>query len=82
MSVHFEPGNLTGWGSEGVKMRADADDACDCTRGLFKHNKRVCKKTKNPLPHRGLEPASDYAWLFVPPLCPLSCSSPLVLSYR
>ena len=37
-------------------------DACDCTRELYGHRKRVCTGSylweKNPLPHRGLEPAS------------------------
>ena len=41
--------------------RSDAD-ACDCTRGLCGHRKRVCTESwlweKNPLPLRGLEPAS------------------------
>ena len=34
----------------------------DCTQGLYGHRKRVCTGSwlwkKNPLPHRGLEPAS------------------------
>ena len=37
-------------------------DACDCTRGLYGHRKRVCTESrireKSPLPHQGLEPAS------------------------
>ena len=41
--------------------RTDAD-ACHCTRGLYEHRKTVCTGCwlweKNPLPHRGLEPAS------------------------
>ena len=36
--------------------------ACDCTRGLYRHRRRVYIGNwlweKNPLPHRGLEPAS------------------------
>ena len=39
-----------------------AIDACDCTRGLYGHRKRVCTGSwlweKNPLLHMGLEPAS------------------------
>ena len=42
-------------------VRTDVD-ACDCTRGLYGHCKTVCTGRclweKNPLPHRGLEPAS------------------------
>ena len=42
-------------------VRSDAD-ACDCTRGLCGHRKRVRTESwpreKNPLPHPGLEPAS------------------------
>ena len=37
-------------------------NACDCTRGMYGHRKRVCTESwlwdKNPLPHRGIEPAS------------------------
>ena len=37
-------------------------DACDCTRGLHEHSKRVFTGSwlwgKNPLLHRGLEPVS------------------------
>ena len=37
-------------------------DACDFTRGLYGHRKRVCTGSwlweTNPVPHRGLEPAS------------------------
>ena len=36
-------------------------DACDCTRGLYGHRNSLHWKftlEKNPLPHRGLEPAS------------------------
>ena len=37
-------------------------DAYDCTPGLYEHRKRVCSESgleeKDPLPHRGLEPAS------------------------
>ena len=42
-------------------VRTDVD-AYDCTRGLCGHRQRVCAgsglREKNPLPHRGLEPAS------------------------
>ena len=42
-------------------VRTDVD-VCDWTRGLYGHRKRVCTGSwlweKNPLPHRGLEPAS------------------------
>ena len=42
-------------------VRTDVD-ACDCTRGICGHRKRVCTESwlweKNPLPHRGIEPAS------------------------
>ena len=44
-----------------INVRTDVD-ACGCTRGLYGHGKRVCTESrlweKNPLPHRGLEPAS------------------------
>ena len=37
-------------------------NACDCTRGCTDTRKRVCTESwhweKNPLPHRGIEPAS------------------------
>ena len=37
-------------------------DACHCTRELYGHRRGVCTKSwfwgKDPLPHRGLEPAS------------------------
>ena len=40
-------------------------NACDCTRGLYGHHEKVCTECwlweKNPLPHRGIEPASA-AW--------------------
>ena len=36
--------------------------ACDCTRGLYRHRKRVCSESwlweKKPSPHPGTEPAS------------------------
>ena len=42
-------------------VRTDVS-ACDYTRGLCGHRKRVCTESclweKNPLPHRGIEPAS------------------------
>ena len=46
-------------------VRTDID-ACDCTRGLCGHRKRVCTGSWllweiNPLPHRGLEPASAFS---------------------
>ena len=46
-------------------VRTDVD-ACDCTRGLCGHRKRVCTGSWllweiNPLPHRGLEPASGFS---------------------
>ena len=47
-----------------LKMHPDVD-ACDWTRGLYRHHKRVCTGSwqhrlweNNPLLHRGLEPAS------------------------
>ena len=44
------------------KVHTD-DDACDCTRGLYGHRKRVCTGSwlmweKKPLPCQGLRPAS------------------------
>ena len=41
-------------------MRTEIN-ACDCTRRLYGHRKRVCTDScklweKNPLPHRGIEP--------------------------
>ena len=49
-------------------------DACDCTRGLYGHRKRVCTESwlweKNPLPHRGLELSSLCGWLFLPNALP------------
>ena len=43
-------------------VRTDVVDARDCTLGLYGHRKRVCTGSglweKNPLWHRGLEPAS------------------------
>ena len=55
-------------------------DACDCTRELYGHRKRVCTGSylweKNPLPHRGLEPASVSCWLFSRTFYPLSYSRP------
>ena len=39
-------------------------NACDCTRGLYGHRKRICAESwlwgekKNSFPHRGTEPAS------------------------
>ena len=48
-------------GSEGVNAHTDVD-ACDCTRGLYEHRKRVCLQSgfgrKNPLLQRGFEPES------------------------
>ena len=42
-------------------MHTDVD-ACDCTRGLYGHRKRVCTESwlweKSPLPHQGIEPGS------------------------
>ena len=46
-------------------MRSDVN-ACDCTRGCTGTRKRVCTESwlweKNPLPHRGIEPASAAWW--------------------
>ena len=44
-------------------VRTDVNNACDCTRAVYGHCKRVCTiswlwEKKNPLPHRGIEPAS------------------------
>ena len=56
-------------------------DACDCTRELYGHRERVCTESwlweKNPLPYRGLEPASVYLYIGslnerVPPVSTLS----------
>ena len=45
-------------------VRTDVS-ACDCTRGCTDTRKRVCTESwlreKNPLPHRGIDPASA-AW--------------------
>ena len=42
-------------------VRTDVN-ACDCTRRLYGHRKRICTESclweKNPLPYRGNEPAS------------------------
>ena len=51
-------------------VRTDVN-ACDCTRGLYGHRKRVCTESelweKNSLPHRGIEPASAACWFHALP---------------
>ena len=55
------PNNGVAATAEICNVHTDAD-ACDCTRGLYGHRERVCTESglweKNPLPHRGLKPAS------------------------
>ena len=57
-----------------------AVDACDCTRGLYGQRKRVCTESwlwkQNPLPHRGLEPASVLRLAFQSDAPPTDLSRP------
>ena len=58
-------------------------DACDCTRGLHWHRKRVCTESwlweKNPLPQRGLEPASVLCLVFQADALPTALSPPQLM---
>ena len=60
-------------------VRTDVD-ACDCTRGLHGHCKRICTGSwlweKNPLPQRGLEPASVLSLTFLSDAPPTELSRP------
>ena len=58
-------------------------DAGDCTRGLYGHRKRGHWKLtleKNPLPHRGLEPASVLRLAFQSDALPAELFPPLGLA--
>ena len=56
-------------------------DACDCTRGLYGHRKRVCTGSwlweKYPLPHWGLEPALVLELAFQPDALSLAILAPV-----
>ena len=56
-------------------------DACVCTRGLFRHCKRVCTGRwlweKNPLPHWELKPTSVLCLAFQSDTLPTELSPPL-----
>ena len=55
-------------------------DACDCTRGLYRHCKSLHWKLalgeKNPLPHQGLEAASVLCLAFQSDALPTELSPP------
>ena len=57
--------------------------ACNCTQGLYGHRKRVCTESwlweKNPLLHRGLEPASRLRLAFQSNALPTELSQPQLL---
>ena len=59
--------------------------ACDCTRGLYRHRKRVFTGSwlweKNSLPHRGLEPASVLRLAFQSDALPTELSQTLVICF-
>ena len=56
-------------------------DACDFTRGLYGHRKRVCTGSwlweKYPLPHQGLEPALVLELAFQPDALSLAILAPV-----